>query len=83
MAGKGRAFHFERTELEQPCVKDCPGRKAGCAINCEKWAEYLKRREKLYEERLRRMENNHQTENTVKSQERSLYRRKAYKNFKK
>lgn len=83
MAGKGKEFHFERNELQQPCVKDCPGRKAGCAVKCEKWAAYLKLRDKLYEDRLRKVENNRQTENTMKAQTRSLYRRKAYKNFKK
>lgn len=83
MPGKGQAFRFTRNELKQPCVKDCPGRKAGCAVNCEKWAEYLKKREKLYEDRLRRTDSNCRTENTERAQSRALYNAKKYKNCKK
>lgn len=36
---------------EQPCVRGCPDRKAGCAVTCEKWAAYLKTRNEIYEKR--------------------------------
>ena len=36
---------------EQPCVRGCPDRKAGCAVTCEKWAAYLKARNEIYEKR--------------------------------
>ena len=29
---------------------DCPNRHGGCAVGCKKWAEYLKERDKRYEE---------------------------------
>ena len=32
---------------------DCPRRKAGCAINCPEWAEYVEARNKAYEENIR------------------------------
>lgn len=79
MPGKGPTFRFERNELKQPCVKDCPGRKAGCAVDCEKWAAYLEKRAELYEKRLRGVDSNHATDNTIKAQQRYLYRRKNYK----
>ena len=41
---------------KQPCRKDCPDRKAGCAISCEKWAAYLKQREAYYEKRQKESE---------------------------
>ena len=37
---------------QQPCMRDCPDRKAGCAISCPKWAEYIKKREAEYSRRL-------------------------------
>lgn len=27
---------------------DCPNRHAGCAINCEKWAEWEERKQSIY-----------------------------------
>lgn len=36
---------------DQPCVRGCPDRKAGCAVTCEKWAAYLAARNEIYEKR--------------------------------
>lgn len=38
--------------IPNPCVKDCPDRKAGCAITCEKWAEYRTKRDQYYKSKL-------------------------------
>jgi hypothetical protein len=35
-----------------PCERDCPRRAPGCGATCPEWAEYLKRREKDYANRL-------------------------------
>lgn len=40
---------------ENPCHSngvDCPDRHAGCAATCEKWAEYVRKRNRNYNERL-------------------------------
>lgn len=39
-----------------PCGKDCPDRKAACSANCEKWAQYVKKRNAAYAERLKNSE---------------------------
>lgn len=42
--------------MKAPCYNpetktDCPKRHAGCSVDCEKWAEYVKEREKEYKRR--------------------------------
>lgn len=37
--------------MKQPCARDCPDRKAGCAATCEKWKTYVEERNAGYEER--------------------------------
>ena len=37
--------------MKQPCARDCPDRKAGCATTCEKWKSYVEERNAGYEER--------------------------------
>ena len=39
--------------MKVPCYddinrKDCPDRKAGCAVDCYKWAEYVRARDAEY-----------------------------------
>lgn len=39
--------------MNSPCYDsinriDCPDRKAGCAVNCPKWADYVKARDEEY-----------------------------------
>lgn len=39
--------------MNSPCYDtikhiDCPDRKAGCAVNCPKWAAYVKARDEEY-----------------------------------
>lgn len=41
-------------KIKAPCARDCQERSAECRIACEKWAEYVKRRDEAYEERIRR-----------------------------
>lgn len=56
--------NFNRYKSEgpkPPCVKDCPGRKAGCAIDCEKWAAYVVERDKTYKKRVEDMDRNMNT----------------------
>lgn len=69
--------HFERTGLNQPCVKDCPDRKAGCAINCEKWAAYLKEREAMYEERRKQVRAGQYSRGRIERKDRYNYRSKT------
>ena len=35
-----------------PCVKDCPGRKAGCHAACVAYKEYEAARNEMYERRI-------------------------------
>ena len=79
MAGKRNKFIFERvTGIEQPCVKDCPGRKAGCAVGCEKWADYLEKRQKIYDERLRQNYASCETAHKKNAVSKHEYRKKTY-----
>ena len=68
---------FERNGLKQPCEKDCPGRKVGCAITCEKWAAYLKEREKLYEARRKQTGSTQYSRGRVERKDRYNYRSKT------
>lgn len=38
-----------------PCDKDCPDRRGGCQVACEKWAEYEKSRNAKYAQRITRI----------------------------
>ena len=44
---------FSTNTLKHPCAKDCPDRKAKCAVTCEKWAAYVEERNRRYEEKLK------------------------------
>lgn len=42
--------------MKNPCFDpstktDCPNRRGGCSVTCEKWAEYVKKREETYKDR--------------------------------
>lgn len=37
--------------IPNPCKKDCPGRKAGCSVGCEAWADYTAKRNEYYKTR--------------------------------
>lgn len=37
--------------MKPPC-KGCPERAAGCAASCEKWAEYVAERDKVYQKKV-------------------------------
>lgn len=68
--------------MRPPCFDeqtktDCPDRKQGCAVNCEKWAKYLEARNAEYAERKKLGESNHDV-NCLYYHNRELYlRRKA------
>ena len=43
--------------MKNPCYdeelkRDCPDRCVGCAVNCERWAEYVRIRDAEYADRL-------------------------------
>ena len=54
---RNSASNFNRISsknaLRHPCAKDCPDRKAKCAVTCEKWAAYVEERNRRYEEKLK------------------------------
>ena len=54
MPGKGKNFNPNgvNTGPKPPCGKDCPDRKAGCLVNCQKWHDYVAERNANYEKRL-------------------------------
>lgn len=41
---------------DQPCLKDCPDRSAGCGATCERWKKYVETRNEGYDERKRLFE---------------------------
>lgn len=41
--------------INSPC-KDCPDRELGCPTKCEKWHEYTKERNSIYEARVSQRE---------------------------
>ena len=50
-------FNSRISEIDSPCYDvetktDCPDRKAGCAVTCKKWADYVVERNKIYEQRV-------------------------------
>ena len=78
MPGKGKNFNQQAANLgpKPPCGKNCPDRKTGCAVNCEKWKAYLAERNANYEKRLEDAENNTFPSKRRKESNRNLYRRK-------
>lgn len=69
---------YTRREVKQPCVKDCPDRKGGCAVTCEKWAAYVKERDKRYAEQAEAAALNMTPENHRKARNRAIARKKKY-----
>ena len=76
MPGKGKSFNPKAANLgpKPPCGKDCPDRKAGCAINCEKWKAYLVERNANYEKRREDFENGVIPKKRMQAANRNLYR---------
>lgn len=60
--------------IPNPCVKDCPDRKAGCAITCKAWAEYREKRDLLYQKRLKAKEVEGLTKEALRKQKEALRR---------
>lgn len=63
--------------MTSPCYDektktDCPRRHAGCAVDCPKWADYIKERDEMYERRGNQM-------NARSSADSVAYRRMALK----
>ena len=63
--------------IPNPCVKDCPNRGAGCAINCKAWNEYRMERDKLYQERRATCEAQTRTKEALKRTNDAIYRSKT------
>lgn len=47
--------------MENPCYnrrtkESCPNRHGGCSVTCEKWQEYLSRRNQRYQEKAQEQE---------------------------
>lgn len=60
--------------IPNPCKKDCPDRRAGCAIACKAWADYREKRDKLYQERYQAKESEGLTRKTLRKQKEALRR---------
>ena len=58
--------------LEHPCRKDCPNRFVGCVRNCEAWSEYEKKRNQMYQDRLKERESEDRTRGARDRQNRFL-----------
>lgn len=62
--------------IPNPCAKDCPDRKAGCAINCTAWAEYRNKRDLFYQQKLEAKEAEMRTKEALRKQKEALRRQK-------
>lgn len=60
--------------IPNPCVRNCPERKAGCAITCEKWEEYRAKRDQYYKTRLVNSESKVHTQQALKKAKEKLRR---------
>lgn len=78
MPGKGKNFNPYGVIFgpKPPCGKDCPERKAGCAVSCEKWRAYVKERNENYENRREEAENGTVPTKRLRATNRNLYRSK-------
>lgn len=61
-----------------PCEKNCPERSAACAVNCERWAAYIKKRGEYYAEKLRVSKANARTEARIRNVDAIPGRKKKY-----
>lgn len=66
----------------QPCVKDCPDRRAGCAAECEKWKAYVAKRNEEYARNVAEGEKDRATAASKRASRTKLYRHKIYHNNK-
>ena len=70
-----------RMELDCPCTKDCPDRKAGCTVGCTHgWDEYHERKMKQYALREERAERRQQTAGYMKIKRQAIRREQKRKN---
>lgn len=76
-SGNERRFPYER-KRNQPCVKDCPDRKAGCAAECEKWKAYVAKRNEEYARNVAEGEKDRATAASKRASQTKLYRHKIY-----
>ena len=76
MAAKKTGFLSAGNGLENPCGKDCPNRKAGCAIKCPEWLEYVAKRNEVYKARVERGEGGQLTDARKRAATRAPYNKK-------
>lgn len=62
--------------IPNPCKKDCPDRKAGCAIDCKAWKEYRQERDELYQNRRETCESQVRTKQAIKRSNKAICRTK-------
>lgn len=78
MPGKGKPFNpnYVPNGPKPPCGRDCPDRKTGCAVKCEKWRAYLEERNAWYAAKLERLERRSPTKNAREARDRKAYHKK-------
>lgn len=59
--------------IPTPCKKDCPNRCVGCAAQCPDWAEYVERRNKQYEDHVKRVTVAQRTTASSRRKNRAIY----------
>lgn len=79
MPGKGKNFNPQGANFgpKPPCGKNCPDRKAGCAVTCEKWRAYIEERNAYYEKRVEERELSENTHGNQKAARRYAYKKKS------
>lgn len=68
--------------MNSPCYDietktDCPDRKAGCAVECPKWAAYVEKRNADYEKRRAAAEARYALEDTMRRRNVRRFRNKT------
>lgn len=76
MAAKKTGFLSAGNGLENPCGRDCADRKAGCAIDCPKWREYVEKRNEVYKARVERGEGGQLTDARKRAATKAPYNKK-------
>lgn len=76
MAGSRFNAKYYPDGPKPPCSKGCADRKAGCAITCQKWLDYVRERNENYKRRLEEAESRVSPANRISKANKNLYHRK-------
>ena len=49
-----RYYFVSEVAAKNPCRKDCPERKGGCAVNCERWKSFEAWKQEQYKQNLKK-----------------------------